>query len=1127
VTVTLPGVQDPVVVTADGDGNWTLTTPSGANAGTVTVTATDPAGNTSEPTQAELDVTSPSVTVTTANGTQVAGKSDDPTATVTVTWPDGSKSAPVPVNADGTWTVPTPPGASSGAITVTVTDPSGNATNQQATLNTANLNTPVITTANADHVYGTADPGTKVTLTWPDGTTSTTDVAADGTWGVPTPAGMGSGTPTVVATDEFGNVSPQGTGTLDTSAPAAPALTAPAADAQVSNPRPALAGTGEDGATVTVTDGANGPVVCYAVVANGVWSCTPSTPLGEGTHALVAAQTDVAGNASVPAAPVTVTVDLSAPSAPAVNVPALTDTSTPTLTGTGEDGATVTVTDGANGPVLCTTTVANGVWSCASASLGDGDHALVATQTDPAGNHSAPSAPVTLHVDTSAPADPVVTTANARVIAGTAEPGATVTVTLPGVPEPVKVTADGDGNWSVATPAGATAGELTVTATDPAGNTSLDTKAPLDVTPPTAAVVTANATQVSGTSDDLLALVTVTWPGGTTSDPVAVKPDGTWSVPTPAGVPSGDIVVTVTDTSGNQTTQPGSLNVDKPGAPVITTANADHVSGTALPRARLLLTFPDGTPLTTTVGPDGVWSAPTPAGMGSGPLTAVATDESGNTSPDGTGQLDTSLPDAPVVTSPAPGVTKDATPAIAGTAEPLAQIAVTDNGAPFCTATADASGAWTCQPPAGLDDGTHAFAVTQTDLAGNPSAPSAPVTTTVDTAAPDAPVVASASKDATLTGTGEPGAAITVTDKAGNEVCHTEVVNGAWSCAPTTPLPQGNQTLTVTATDAAGNTSDPTPFAVTVDTQPPAAPVVKIANSTTIAGTAEPGATVSVTVPGVAAPLKVTADGNGKWSIDTPVGATGGALSVTATDPAGNTSTATITPLDATAPVPPTLDPTNGKQVTGVAEPGSTVTVQDGAGQPVPGCTDVQADPVTGRFTCTPSTPLADGAPLVAVAIDPAGNVSAPSQQQDVGAPWVTDIHPRLYRGNTQGSSGGGWVPGETITITVHSRTLNLGTVTAGPDGRATGPLFKIPSDFTIGTHTIVWMGSISGAQSVTFEVLPTPKDVQSTTGGSIQTGAPLGGLAWLSLVVVAAVLAAVWRRRQTAAVKVEPRRAY
>ncbi len=76
--------------------------------------------------------------------------------------------------------------------------------------------------------------------------------------------------------------------------------------------------------------------------------------------------------------------------------------------------------------------------------------------------------------------------------------------------------------------------------------------------------------------------------------------------------------------------------------------------------------------------------------------------------------------------------------------------------------------------------------------------------------------------------------------------------------------------VNVVAQDAAGNSSPGA--SVTVDSQAPAAPVVNPSNGTTLSGTAEPGATVTLT-DGNGNPIgQVTADGSGNWSWSTHPG---------------------------------------------------------------------------------------------------------------------------------------------------------------------------------------------------------------------------------------------------------------
>lgn len=107
---------------------------------------------------------------------------------------------------------------------------------------------------------------------------------------------------------------------------------------------------------------------------------------------------------------------------------------------------------------------------------------MTITATDAAGNVSE-EAQVT--IDAVAPV-PEVTTYTGELLAGTAEPGAAVSVDLDGdgVPD-VTTIADEDGSWSVdLTPPLADGTEVTVTATDVAGNVSEEVQVTIDATPP-------------------------------------------------------------------------------------------------------------------------------------------------------------------------------------------------------------------------------------------------------------------------------------------------------------------------------------------------------------------------------------------------------------------------------------------------------------------------------------------------------------------------------------------------------------------------------------------------------------------------------------------------------------------
>src|SRR5207253_3190940 len=131
--------------------------------------------------------------------------------------------------------------------------------------------------------------------------------------------------------------------------------------------------------------------------------------------------------------------------------------------------------------------------------------------------------------------------------------------------------------------------------------------------------------------------------------------------------------------------------------------------------------------------------------------------------------VDTAAPAAPVITGPADGtVTNVNTPTITGTGEPGATVTVTIDGVAVGTTTVNPDGTWSLTSST-LADGTYTITATRTDAAGHPSPASSPVTYTVDTTAPAAPVITgpadgekTGDRTPLITGTGEPHATVLV-----------------------------------------------------------------------------------------------------------------------------------------------------------------------------------------------------------------------------------------------------------------------------------------------------------------------------------------------------------------------------
>ncbi|MER6396898.1 Ig-like domain-containing protein [Kitasatospora sp. NPDC001603] len=278
---------------------------------------------------------------------------------------------------------------------------------------------------------------------------------------------------------------------------ARPEIATPVDGTVVADARPQVRGEGAvAGATVEVRDG--DAVVCKTrVEKGGDWSCRPSGPLTAGAHTLTPVET-TSGGLVLRGDPVRVTVKTAPPTAPVLTLPEYTNDPGLQLTGTGEPGSTVSVTDrpagarggagaGAGGELCSTAVRSDGGWSCLPVeNLPDGRHQLTPNAVDAAGNRT-PGQVFTLVVDTVPPDRPVLTTPAAgetvRVarpkLGGRAEPGARVIVTArAGSSASAErivacgATAAVDGSWTCAANRDLTDGEqwLVVTATDLAGN---------------------------------------------------------------------------------------------------------------------------------------------------------------------------------------------------------------------------------------------------------------------------------------------------------------------------------------------------------------------------------------------------------------------------------------------------------------------------------------------------------------------------------------------------------------------------------------------------------------------------------------------------------------------------------
>ena len=293
------------------------------------------------------------------------------------------------------------------------------------------------------------------------------------------------------------------------------------------------------------------------------------------------------------------------------------------------------------------------------------------------------------------------------------------------------------------------------------------------------------------------------------------------------------------------------------------------------------------------------------------------------------------------------------------------------------------------------------------DAAGNTSTPANLV---IDAVPPAAPVV-QPSNGVQLGGSAEAGATVILTGPGGVIIGQTTAgPGGAWSFTPPTPLQHGTL-VSVSARDAAGNNGAPT--AVTVDAIAPVAPTIEATTGLTLRGTAEAGSTVTLTANGNTI-ATLTADGSGNWTF-TPATAlvNGVVVTVRAEDAAGNQSPVASTTVDSLAPLPPVIAASNGSELSGTAEAGSTLRLSVAGVQIATVAVDGN-----GNWHYQPALPLAEDTVVTAVAVDAAGNLSAPaSVTVDDRVPDLPDVLP------SNGSVLSGTAePGSTVTIRIAGR---------------------------------------------------------------------------------------------------------
>ena len=1147
--------------TADGSGNWSFTPASPLIDGphTVSATATDAYGNTSSATENDFTVDTTAPSAPTIDAPADGSLTNDSTPAISGTAEagsevevsiDGNAIGTVTADGSGNWTITpgTPLSDGSHSVSATATDAAGNTS----------------AAAENDFIVDTTDPALSVTAPTEGATTGpdvdvefdATDTNGPVTYTCAVDGGSansctsplaltglstGAHSVTVTATDAAGNTSTVvRTWTVDATAPAAPAIDTPADGSVTNDSTPTISGTAEADSEVEVSIDGN-VIGTVTTDGSGNWTITPGTPLSDGPHTVSATATDAYGNTSS-AGENDFTVDTAAPAAPAIDTPAdgsVTGDDTPTISGTAEADSEVEVS--IDGNVIGTVTAdGSGNWSITpGSSLTDGPHTVSATATDAAGNTS-PATENDFTVDTAAPAAPAIDTPadgsvtgdDTPTISGTAEADSEVEVSIDGNVIGT-VIADGSGNWTITpgTPLSDGPHTVSATATDAAGNTSPATEndftvdtaapaAPVIDTPSDGSLTNDDTPTISGTAEaDSEVEVSI---DGNVIGTVTADGSGNWSITpgTPLSAGSHTVSATATDAAGNTSAATEhDFTVDTTAPAVDVTVPAEGATTGPDVEVEFDATDING-PVTYTCAVDGgsATSCTSPLALtglsdGAHTVTVTATDAAGNSaSVVRNWTVDATAPAAPVIDTPSDGaLTNDSTPQISGTAEADSEVEVSIDGNVIGTVTADGSGNWSITPGTPLSNGPHTVSATATDAYGNSSSASEN-DFTVDISAPTLDVTAPT--EGATTGP-DVDVEFDATDING-PVTYTCAVDGgsATSCSSPlelTGLSDGAHTVTVTATDAAGNSASVVRN-WTVDATAPAAPAIdtpadgSLTSDTTptISGTAEADSEVEVSIDGNVIGT-VTADGSGNWTITpgTPLSDGPHTVSATATDAYGNTSSAGENgfTVDATAPSAPAIDsPADGSltndptpAISGTAEAGSEVEVSiDGD---VIGT--VTADG-SGNWSITPGTPLSDGPHTVsATATDAAGNTSSATENDftvDATAPSAPAIDSPAdgsLTNDTTPAISGTAEAGSEVEVSIDGDVI--GTVTADGSGNWS---ITPGTPLSAGLHTVSATatdaaGNTSSASSNDFTVDDAGPDLSVTAPAEAATTGP------------------------------------
>ncbi len=627
----------------------------------------------------------------------------------------------------------------------------------------------------------------------------------------------------------------------------------------------------------------------------GVWDYTWLADVGEGKHTLTVEATDKAGNQTTQQLDFIIDTLLSEPTIvldstddSGTKGDNLTNANKPTFILGNIDAdaryVTVEVQHGGTKEVLTATKGATGIWSVTpTGTWADGDYTLTVRVEDDAGNVKY-SAPLTVTVDTQITID-VIELVNDNGIPGdnlTNDVRPHFRVTVPGDVNEVRLSIDGGNTWVRATqgtagtwdytwPKDVTDGlhTLTVEATDKAGNKTtqtLDFTIDTRLSTPTIAMDSRDDTGAIGDhitsvkrpgftigniDADAHSVILRITQGGNSQEVTLTQVGGQWRFTPDADWADGSYTLTVEvqDNAGNvRQSTPLIVTVDTQTSITDITLVNDHGvpddNLTNSTRPQFEITVPadvnsvqlsiDGGAnwVSAAQGIEGVWGYTWPTDMGDGKhtLTVMVTDRAGNTATQTLEFfIDTRL-STPTIALDSTDDTGTPGDDMTNRTRPTfilqnidsdvinVTVSVTHNGTTTSFTATQGAGGWSFTPPAPWGDGDYTLTVTVEDRAGN-TRPSTPLTVTVDTQI-------AIDRIELVNDSGVPGDNVTkhvrpqfqisVPDDVekvllsidGGTTWVTAIKSstaGIWDYTWPTDMPEGQHTLTVEVTDGAGN----------------------------------------------------------------------------------------------------------------------------------------------------------------------------------------------------------------------------------------------------------------------------------------------------------------------------------